>query len=225
MKDVYEIDLKNQLKSFRKGFELLGFSTSVILIVAVLIDNNLIEAFGIGLLFFIPFAVLFAFPIHLQYFEENRNMKLRVDKTLKEIEITKNEIVYKYNFEEIRTERYLYRKGYRPTPVDNYGYVKIIAPENKIFIITSLMADLHNFPLKINYTKRQSIFLEKEFTEAEIKQNKEDKINRYESSFDKLSDSQLTQKLQHREKYEKEAIEATERIITKRKNKTDAQES
>jgi hypothetical protein len=235
MREIYKIDLKHQLRSFRECFKILAFC-----MVGVLIgyffwpgENNVIEALVLGLLFWLVVAVVPALLFHLPYLSENWRTKLTIDKVAKTVEIEKDGIVHKYNFDELKTERHLlghYRpdreKSYQPIPFDYYGYVKIKTTYKKSFIVTSLMTDPFDFPLTIDSTKYRFPFFEEEISEDEIKrrnkQYKEDKVNKFVETFDKLADENLNYKIENREKFERDAVEAAERIMEKRKKITTA---
>lgn len=199
-------------------------------------EQSIFEALVLGLLFWLVVAVLPALLFHLPYLSENRRTKMTIDQVAKKIEIEKDGIVHKYNFDELKTERHLlghYRpdrqKSYQPIPFDYYGYVKIKTHDKKNFIITSLMADPFDFPLTIDSTKYRFPFIEAEISEDEIKrrstQYREEKINEFMETFEKLPDENLIYKIENKDKFEKDAIEAAARIVERRKKITTANKS
>jgi hypothetical protein len=234
MTTEYKIDFRHQIRSFRENFVTLAWA-----MVSVVIGTFVIQGLSfptilvIGLLFWLVTSVAMAVPFHIQYLQRNWTTKLLVDNVSKTIEIQENGQVFKYNFSDISTERHLlghYRpdreKSWQPIPFDYYGYVKIKTKDKRNFIITSLMADPFNFPLTIDSTKYRFTFIEKDIPEGEIKrrndQIREQKINEFTESFDKLTDDKLLFKIENRDKFDKEAITAAERIIEQRKKITTA---
>lgn len=231
MTHEYRIDFRHQIRSFRESFVTLTWTMIGVVIVTFLIKGaDFLTTFSFGLLIWSVTSVLFVIPFHIQYLMRNWNTKLIIDNELKTIEIQENRQIFKYKFSDISTERHLLghhrTKRYQPIPFDYYGYVKIKAADKKSFIITSLMADPFKFPLTIDSTKYRLTFIERDIPEEEIKkrndQIREQKINEFKESFDKLGDDKLIYKLENRDKFDKEAIIAAERIMEQRKKITTA---
>jgi hypothetical protein len=202
-----------------------------VVILTILIQGaDFLTTLSFGLLFWSVTSVLFLMPFHIQYLMRNWDTKLIIDNELKTIEIQENRQTFKYKFSDISTERHLLghhrTKSYQPIPFDYYGYVKIKTADKKCFIVTSLMADPFKFPLKIDSTKYRLTFIERDIPEEEIKrrndQIREQKINEFRESFDKLTDDKLIYKLENRDKFDKEAIIAAERIMEQRRKITTA---
>jgi hypothetical protein len=238
MRATYQIDFRHQFRSFRECFKILAVCMGGVLIGYFLWtgEQSIIAALVLGLLFWLIVAVVPALLFHLPYLSENRRTKMTIDQVAKKIEIEKDGIVHKYNFDELKTERHLlghyrpYRqKSYQPIPFDYYGYVKIKTYDKKNFIITSLMADPFDFPLTIDSTKYRFPFIETEISEDKIKrrnkQYREEKINEFIETFEKLADENLIYKIENQDKFEKEAVEAAARIMERRKKITTANKS
>ncbi len=187
----------------------------------------------LGLLFWFVTSLAVTIPFHVQYLLRNWNTKLVVDNVSMTIEIQENGQIFKYKFSDITTERYLLghhrpyiHKGWQTIPFDYYGYIKINTVDKKHFIVTSLMTDPFEFPLTIDATKYRFPFIEKEISEDEIRkrneQVREGRISGFMDKFEKLPDDKLLYKLENRDKFDKDAVTAVERIMAQRKKITTA---
>jgi hypothetical protein len=172
-------------------------------------------------------------PFHIHYLIENWNTRLLIDTERQTATIESRKESFTYDFKDLKTERHLVGhhrpgiiKSYRPVPFDYYGYIKIKTKDNNIFYITSLMTDPFDFPLTIDSTKYRIPFIEGEVSEEEIKRRNEQywegRINEFVETFDKLPDENLLYKIDNKEKFEREAVEAAKRIMDSRRKITTA---
>jgi hypothetical protein len=235
MRYVYQIDLKHQLGPFRKYFETLMLCMAGVLLGYFMWtgDKSIVEAIVLGLLGW--FVVILPTVIfHSQYLLENWNTKMTIDQSNRTVEIDNGGGTCKYAFEDLKNERHLlgrYRpdrmKNWQPIPFDYYGYVKIKTKDNKVFYITSLMTDPFDFPLPISETKYRFPFINKteyifDDKRKQIEFTKNRKIEEYIERFSKLSNDTLLEKVNNSKKYEIEAVEAAEYLLSERQKITTA---
>jgi hypothetical protein len=234
MKQIYKIDAKHQFRSARKSM----FYVYVALFVTAGFFFILPEMFSwwatilVGS-FSIWLAIVMLAPFHIQYLAENWNTTLCVDTEKQTVTIEDKTGSYIYSFHDIKIVRYLIRhhkpgmiKSYDPVPFDYYGYLKINAPDKKIFYITSLMIDPFDFQLPITETKYGVPFINKtEPTVADkrrqIEFTKKHKVEEYVERFSKLSDDTLREKINNPKRYEVEAVEAANNVLNRRRKVTD----
>jgi len=183
---------------------------------------NLSTALITSLIFSILFLGM-VLPFHIQYLIKNWKTKLIIDFNSKTIIITEGIKTSEFKISEISTERIIVNKSAYKTPFKNYGFVRIKTKQNEIFIITSLMANPLNFPLKIEETKYWFPLIKKEITKSELedlivekKESQERRIKVFIKTFENLSTEELNHKIENKKELQSEAIIAVERLLKER---------
>jgi hypothetical protein len=229
MKQIYKIDIKHQLRSFRQSLLYVYVSVFGVGFTYFMFHNEFnwwtIFLVGPSLLWF---AVLITAPLHIQYLTENWNTKLWIDNERQMVTIEDKSGSFSYSVQDLKTERYVGAqhkpgmiKSGKPIPFDYYGYVKIRTKDRKVFYITSLMTDPFDFPLPISEAKYGLTFINKtDLTIADkrkqIEFTKNQKIEEYIERFSKLSNDTLHEKVNNSKRYEIEAVRAAEYVLSER---------
>ncbi len=157
----YKIDLRHQVKSFRKCFFTLALTMAPLLAITFIIEEmDFTTMFVICILFWIVTSVALTIPFHINYLLANWQTKLIVDSDLKTIKLVQSGKTYDYGFSDIQVTRNIlghYRpdrtKSWTPIPFDYYGYLQIRTNDNKKVYLTSLMLDPFKPPLPIDKTE------------------------------------------------------------------------
>ena len=211
MTQVFKIDLKHQLKSISNGIWIILIVSLVMLYFWIIedinpIQNNLLILFAIiTLLYFLPALIL-----HPLYYYINRKTKLKYNSEEKELilidgdksfqfkesDVEEIERVYFTDFKLPRRQRNFMTPTWR-----NYGLIRIMVKSKQEFILTSLMIDVVNPPLKptvnkfrlIPFPPRSLKNRERDIIESENARKK--KIDFFKASFSNKTKSELNKKL------------------------------
>ena len=157
----YKLDLRHQVRSFRKCFVTLAW-TVVAVVVGLLVIKGIDfwSILTICVLFWLVTSVIMTMPFHINYLMANWRTKLLIDDNQKTIQIIESGQANKYNIADIEVTRHIlghYRpdrkKSWTPIPFDFYGFLKIKTNDNKVTYLTSLMLDPFNPPLPVDKTE------------------------------------------------------------------------
>jgi hypothetical protein len=196
------------------------------------------ESFVFDLFFVKIMSVIFFiynipnFIIYLDYYKENRNTKIEIDSELDNIGIIKNGISKQYKISEIKSS--IYHLGiYYENRIDNAMRLKMISSElaywdlefnngDRYYISNLLIDFLHEEPIIENTKFRFRMFqyINKSDSKEAIELNQVQENNVVEKFVEKFqikTENQLTEILNNKENYQKEAIEAAA-ILLKNKN-------
>src|SRR5690606_18272611 len=109
------------------------------------------------LILFLP-----AFILHFSYFLENRHIRLEVDTATNSFTVQNDKGKVLLTSDKVRQAIQVIYTDFRhpegfqrgiPMPWRNYGYLKIITKDDKVFLLTSLMLDPLNPPIKPTKTR------------------------------------------------------------------------
>ncbi len=224
MKQEFKINLKSQLHSIRQCiYMLLPIIIAVIFFEIQNQDLNSEAAFFTLLIFSILFLGM-VLPFHIQYLFRNWKTRLIVDYNTKKIQIVQGKTTSEFSISEIVTERIIGHQDSYINPLKNYGFVRIKTKQNKVFIISSLIANPIKFPIKIDKTKYCLPYIKKNYSTADLedliseKEAKKQRIKIFTNSFEKLTTKELIFKIENKKDMQMEAVIAAEKIINERTN-------
>ncbi len=231
MKQVFQINRKYQIRSISNGLLiLLGIPVGLAVAFFLGYTDQILDPIMVNV-FLIAYLILFlpAFILHISYYFENRKTRLEINADINSFTIQndKGEILLNSeNVEEVIQVIYSdYRhpksqQNWQPMAWRNYGYLKVISKDDKVFLLTSLMLDPLNPPIKPSKTEFSFIpfldkSIEKELTQKEIANLQRLKIEAYKEKFQYLSEEELQSK-QVINGFVKEAVIAAEEILKER---------
>ena len=164
---------------------------------------------------------------------------MTVDNYSKRISITEQNEATTFSFDDIHfVEQHLgiyYKnkidnRGRWTTAWTNYGYLKLKLKNGKTFFLSSLMLDLFNPPMTITQTKYRFIpFFDKQEISIEekrkwIEDDRQEKVNNYMEKFADLSIETLQEKVNNPDRYEPEAVTASNKLLELKSNDTTSHE-
>jgi hypothetical protein len=164
MTDKFQINGRQQLKSFEKG--LITFSLALIgTIIGGLLGVFDPTSFSRLVILFLLVCIGFSLPaiyLHVTYLIDNWEIILHVDKRQNSFTIKTKYENLSYKFEDIENaelnlgiyyKNQIDNRGRWPAPWTNYGYLKLKLKDGREFTFTSLMVDLRNLSLPMTTTK------------------------------------------------------------------------
>lgn len=228
MTEILQINKKHQLRSISNGAAVLsGFLFALVYLwlrgqLDVLLDFDFyLIMFGIHLLLFLP-----AFYIHIEYYFANRNTVVGIDKNKQIITVTDKKGLHTIYASDIKQVVRVIQRDYRlqnwqqswyPVPWTKYGYLKLITHDNQVFLLTSLMLDPINPPIKETETQYKFLpdldeIIEEELTQAEVENQLREEVESFKQRFKDYSEQELLDKISKRG-YRKEAVMAAEELL------------
>jgi hypothetical protein len=161
MKRAYKIDLRHQVKSFRKCFVTLAWTMGALILGPFVIRGmDYGTMFVICILFWLVTSVVMTLPFHLGYLSANWDTKLIVDDESNTIKLIQSGQAHDYKYSDIKVTRHILghhrpdrTKSWTPIPFDYYGYLQIDTSDKKVAYLTSLMLDPFNPPLRVDKTE------------------------------------------------------------------------
>ncbi|WP_188500037.1 hypothetical protein [Pontibacter amylolyticus] len=233
MQEVLQINKKHQLKSISNGaLVILGYPVGLLLLwlkelLGFKGSNALLELdfyfllFGVCLVSFLP-----AFYLHIVYFLTNRNTVVEVDKQQQLITINYKRGRHIIHASDIKHVVRVVQRDYRlpeqqqnwfPVPWRKYGYLKLITHDNTVFLLTSLMLDPINPPIKETETQYKFLpdldeTVEEELTHAEIDGQLRVSVESFKLKFKNHTEQELFEKIS-KKGYRKEAVMAAEELL------------
>jgi len=210
MMQVFKIDVKHQIKSISNGFWNVSSIPVALFFLWLLKDINPFDPILIfGLLIWTLFWFIPVLLLHPIYYSLNIKTELKYNPEKKELEIKQGSNLVKFEQNDIKQIERIYYSDYRlpkwqqnyiPMPWRNYGLLRIVTNDNQEFILTSLMIDIVNPPIKPSVNKYKYIpFPPKSIAQkrSELKNAKKLKKNQIESfktKFSKLTIGELSYK-------------------------------
>jgi hypothetical protein len=228
MEEILQINRKHQLRSISNGAVVLsGFLVAPIYLwlrgqLDLLLDFDFyLIMFGVYLLFFLP-----AFYIHIVYYLANRKTVVEVDKKKQLITVTDKKGTHAIHASDIKQVVRVIQRDYRlpkwqqnwyPVPWRKYGYLKLITHDNRVFLLTSLMLNPINTPVKETETQYKFLpdldeAIEEELTQAEIENQLREEVESFKQRFKNYSEQELLEKIL-KKGYRKEAVMAAEELL------------
>lgn len=231
MKRVYQINNKYQIKSISNGLMAIPLIPVTLFIAYFLgYSDQLLDPIFVNiLLLFYLILFLPAIILHFTYYLENRKTKLEVNTNTNsfiiqnsegEILLTSDNVkqVIQVIYSDFRHPKW--QQNWQPMPWRNYGYLKIISKDDKAILLTSLMLDPLDPPIKPTKTEFKYLpfldsTIEKELTQEEIAHQLRLEVEDYKEKFQYLSEEEVLRK-QLVNGFVKEAVIAAEEIIKER---------
>ena len=228
MKEVLQINWKHQLRSISNGKVVLaGFLFAPVYLwfrgrLGLLLDFDFyLIMLGMYFIFFLP-----AFYMHLIYYVANRKTVVEVDKEKQLITVTNNDGVHAIHASDVKQVVKVLQRDYRlskwqqnwyPVPWRNYGYLKVITHDNQVFMLTSLMLDPTNSPIRETETQYKYLpdldeTIEEELTQTEIENQQREDVERFKQQFKNYSEQELLEKTV-KKGYRIEAVMAAEELL------------
>ncbi|MBF9253328.1 hypothetical protein I2I11_08495 [Pontibacter sp. 172403-2] len=232
MNKIYHINGRHHVKSISNGLKILpwfpvalavgylgGFTSSIL-------DPGFLKV----LIIYNSICFLPALLLHVTYYFANRDTKLEIEPGGRSITITNSNGEYCLQIDDIRkVERVIYsdyklpkwQQNWTPMPWRNYGYLKLITTDDKMFLLTSLLLDplkppIHPTVTKYSYIPFLEDRIEKEPTIEELKEYQRVEIEAYKAKFQNHTEEELKKKT-IANGFKKEATIAANELLEERK--------
>jgi hypothetical protein len=231
MNKLYQIDREHQIKSISNGLKvLLWFPVALLVGYLLGITSQILDPDFIAILL-IYNSVLFlpALILHTTYYFANRDIKLETDTGTRSITIINSKGKHHLLPEDIKkVERVIFNdykhpkkhQNWFPMPWRNYGYLRLITKDDRVFLLTSLLLDPLNPPIQLTKTIYSYItLLDDEIEEEAIKKELEEQFlevtEAYKTKFQNHSEEELKKKTVSNG-FRKEAVIAASELLQER---------
>jgi hypothetical protein len=197
MNKIYRVNSGNQIKSIANGLKVLPLVPVALAVgyfggyTGSFWDPDFATVLFIwNLIIFLPEIIL-----HISYYLTNRVTKLELDGESERLLITdsngKHQIAPDMVKEVVRVIYKDYRlpqwqQNWQPMPWRNYGYLKLITKDNRVFFFSSLMLDPQHPPMEIKATLFKFIPLLDEGIESFSKSYENNPLNNLDNEFYEL---------------------------------------
>ncbi|WP_191185179.1 hypothetical protein [Pontibacter aquaedesilientis] len=232
MEEVLQINKKYQLRSISNGVRVLAGYLMVFAFLWIKGSNVLSELgfylFMLGgcLVSFLP-----AFYLHIAYYIANRRTIVEVDKEKQLITVTDKKGIHVIHASDVKQMIRVVQRDYRlpdweqnwiPLPWRRYGYLKLVTHDNAVFLLTSLMLDPVNPPIKETETQYKFLpdlneTVEEELTQTEIESQIRQEVESFKQKFKNYSEQELVERIS-KKGYRKEAVMAAEELLKENYN-------
>jgi hypothetical protein len=228
MRQTYKIDIKHQMKSISNGLWNIVLLPVAMLLLWLIKGINPLEPYlVIVLLLWTLFWFIPALILHPIYYSINRKTKFIYIMDKQEFKVIQNDNTYGFKDKDIKLVERIYYSDYRlpkwqqnyiPMPWRNYGLVRILTNNDEEIILTSLMIDIVNPPIRPTLDKYRFIpfppktLEQKRIDNKEAEESKKRRIEHFKLKFSELTIAELNNKTFDEGLVEEAIIAATELI-------------
>ncbi len=198
------------MKSISNGLWNIGLLPFVMLLLWLINGINPLEPYlVIGLLLWTLFWFIPALILHPIYYSINRKTKFIYIADKQEFKVIQNDNTYGFKDKDIKLVERIYYSDYRlpkwqqnyiPMPWRNYGLVRILTNNDEEIILTSLMIDIVNPPIRPTLDKYRFIpFPPKTLEQKRIdnkvaEESRKKRIEHFKMKFSELTIAELNKK-------------------------------
>lgn len=229
MENIYRTTFIRHIKSLK--YVLIQLSLLILFFILPgqiqLLESKVVVCVALFVCFMLFFPPLY---LHITYYFENIGLEIKIDELSNMLTILKGRKEYVYSLSNIiSVERslglyYKDRIRFSRREFDSwtpYGYLTIKLNDGLSFRLTCLMIDIHNPPFQTTHTFFRFfpyLTVGKKFSEkrAIVKQNFENEISNYKSTFKNYSNRQLEEKIKNYKTYDKASVEASKQLLANR---------
>jgi hypothetical protein len=238
MRQTYKIDIKHQMKSISNGLWNIVLLPVAMLLLWLIKGINPLEPYlVIVLLLWTLFWFIPALILHPIYYSINRKTKFIYIMDKQEFKVIQNDNTYGFKDKDIKLVERIYYSDYRlpkwqqnyiPMPWRNYGLVRILTNNDEEIILTSLMIDIVNPPIRPTLDKYRFIpfppktLEQKRIDNKEAEESKKRRIEHFKLKFSELTIAELNNKT-FDEGLVEEAIIAAKELIAERNTTANTQ--
>ena len=231
MGQTYKIDIKHQMKSISNGLWNIGLLPVSMLLLWLIKGIYPLEPYiVIGLVLWTLFWFLPAIILHPIYYSINRKTKFIYIPSKQEFKVIQNDITYGFKDKDIKLVERIYYSDYRlpnwqqnyiPMPWRNYGLIRILTNNDIEIILTSLMIDIVNPPIRPTLDKYKFIpfppktIEQKKSDNNEAEENRKRRIEHFKLKFSQLTIAELNKKTFDKGLVE-EAVIAAKELVTEK---------